>query len=148
MIEVFINNANYFLHNWKSACSPNKKICKNNDPASGLVSVFSGDRTLERLPFLVSNAVPSTSQQQQRWQQLIDMLLSWLGGGELNVVMGPVFDKNADSIVDDFSSFTLVKVKTSLYVIVWNNLKQFWNFAIYGIVAAIFDINQNYKWKE
>ncbi|KAF2368934.1 Type I phosphodiesterase/nucleotide pyrophosphatase/phosphate transferase [Trinorchestia longiramus] len=66
---------------------------------------FSSNSSLGMLPYMVSNAVPSTEQQQLHWQDLMSHLVTrWLGGGSLNLVVGPVFDLDADSIADVFNS--------------------------------------------
>lgn len=66
---------------------------------------FLQDPDLVRVPYMVSNAVPAAPQLVERWSQLVtDLVPSWLAvHGSLNLVLGPVFDADADSHVDDFS---------------------------------------------
>ncbi|KAA0201529.1 hypothetical protein HAZT_HAZT005420, partial [Hyalella azteca] len=81
---------------------------------------FSSDSSQSKIPYMVSNAVPSTEQQQRHWQDLMSHLIArWLGSGSLNVIVGPVFDRNADSHADVFNSTeTFPQLPTVLFAIV------------------------------
>lgn len=69
--------------------------------------MFSSVSDLSRVPYIVSNALPSTEQQQRHWEELMQhLVLRWLGAGQLNLVVGPVYDNNADSIVDNLTNMT------------------------------------------
>lgn len=58
-----------------------------------------------QLPFLLSNALPFSKQLKGRWQELMDFLVKWQHlYGPLNVVTGPVFDYDADSLADDITT--------------------------------------------
>ncbi|KAK7066956.1 ectonucleotide pyrophosphatase phosphodiesterase [Halocaridina rubra] len=63
---------------------------------------FSTDENFAQLPFLISNALPFTHQLAHRWNELrwlVKDLNWWLG--DLNIILGPVFDYNSDTFVDD-----------------------------------------------
>ncbi|XP_045626409.2 venom phosphodiesterase isoform X1 [Procambarus clarkii] len=81
---------------------------------------FSWNASLPRLPFLVSNAVPASKQLIYRWEALLQELVpAWLAlYGPLNLVLGPVFDNNADSLPDDFHNFTIPEVPSHLFSVV------------------------------
>ncbi|XP_042858870.1 venom phosphodiesterase-like [Penaeus japonicus] len=69
---------------------------------------FVQDPELVRVPYMVSNSVPAAPQLAERWSQLVtDLVPAWLGGRDsLNLVVGPVFDSDADSHVDNFTMFS------------------------------------------
>ena len=71
---------------------------------------YSKDTSLARLPYLVSNAVPVSLSLDERWEQLVGQLVpAWLMAlGPLNLVVGTVFDNNADSFPDNFLDFRSV----------------------------------------
>ncbi|XP_068241514.1 ectonucleotide pyrophosphatase/phosphodiesterase family member 3-like [Palaemon carinicauda] len=81
--------------------------------------VMSEYGSLERIPYLVSNAVPLTRQSEERWSKLVNEFIpKWIVvGGPVNVIMGPVFDNNADSHVDDFTDFGIPEVPSDLFVV-------------------------------
>lgn len=91
------------------------KPARCNTRSSSLISLnnfspfpaYSLNSSLARLPYLVSNAVPVSPTLAERWGQLIDQLIpDWVQAwGPLNVVLGPVFDNNADSYPDNFTGF-------------------------------------------
>lgn len=62
-------------------------------------------RGCEELPFLMSNALPLTSQVAGRWRELLSLVGRWsLQHGPINVIAGPVMDYNADSLADDLTT--------------------------------------------
>ncbi|XP_064119927.1 venom phosphodiesterase-like [Macrobrachium nipponense] len=87
--------------------------------------VMSENGSLKRVPYLVSNAVPVTNQSLERWSELMNELIPrWVVvGGPLNVVMGPAFDNDADSHVDDFTGFGIPEVPSDLFVVLTRCLK-------------------------
>ncbi|CAL4075250.1 unnamed protein product, partial [Meganyctiphanes norvegica] len=80
----------------------------------------SKNSTLERVPYVVSNAVPMTSQVSEKWQELlVTKLNSWvMNYGGVNVIAGPIFDNDADSHPDDFTGFGATpEVPSDLFVV-------------------------------
>ena len=63
--------------------------------------MFSTNSSLDRLPYLISNAALSTTQHQESWNNLLTIIQRWISSGELNVIVGPAFDNNADSFIDE-----------------------------------------------
>ncbi|KAL7638831.1 UNVERIFIED_CONTAM: hypothetical protein RMT77_010365 [Armadillidium vulgare] len=58
--------------------------------------------------FIISNSVPFNDQLSKHWNHLTENLIpSWLNGSSsgLNIIIGPAFDKDADSVVDDYNNF-------------------------------------------
>lgn len=55
----------------------------------------------------MSNAVPVSLSLAEHWEQLMEQLVpAWLEAlGPLNLLVGPVFDNNADSFPDNFLNF-------------------------------------------
>lgn len=74
---------------------------------SFLCPEYSKDTSLSRLPYLVSNAVPVSLSLAERWEQLTGQIVpAWLEAlGPINLLVGPVFDNNADSLPDNFLDF-------------------------------------------
>nr|XP_045626408.1 venom phosphodiesterase-like [Procambarus clarkii] len=82
---------------------------------------FSWNTSVPQIPFLVSNAVPASKQLIYRWEALLQELVpAWLAlYGPLNLVLGPVFDNNADSLPDDFHNFIKIpEVPSDLFAVV------------------------------
>ncbi|KAF2355195.1 Type I phosphodiesterase/nucleotide pyrophosphatase/phosphate transferase [Trinorchestia longiramus] len=108
---------------WISDVRLNENItpnCEQYDILSNAIQVplfypgFSSNSSLAKIPYMVSNAVPSTTQQQKHWQDLMGRLvMKWLVGGNLNLVVGPVFDLDSDSNADPFSSTESYPVRPS-----------------------------------
>jgi len=67
---------------------------------------FTANATQEKVPLLLSNALPSSAGLLEPWSGLLSLLEGWLGSSMLHVVMGPVFDADHDSIQDDYTKFT------------------------------------------
>ena len=64
---------------------------------------FSSNSSYLHLPYLITNALLSTAQQQEKWAELMEVHAErWLAFGEINIVAGPVYDWDADSLHDDF----------------------------------------------
>ncbi|XP_069167904.1 venom phosphodiesterase-like isoform X2 [Procambarus clarkii] len=80
---------------------------------------FSWNTSVPQIPFLVSNAVPASRQLIYRWEALLQELVpAWLAlYGPLNLVLGPVFDNNADSLPDDFHNFIIPEVPSHLFYV-------------------------------
>ncbi|KAK4327360.1 hypothetical protein Pmani_002188 [Petrolisthes manimaculis] len=83
--------------------------------------VFSHDEH-KQLPFLLSNALPFSNQLKGRWQELMDFIVKWQQlYGPLNVITGPVFDFDADSLADDITTLSVNKgvvVPTHMFLVV------------------------------
>ncbi|XP_069945241.1 venom phosphodiesterase isoform X1 [Cherax quadricarinatus] len=81
---------------------------------------FSVDESLPPLPFLVSNLVPGSAQLEAPWQVLMEELVpAWLDlYGPLNLLLGPVFDNNADSLPDNLENFSIPEVPSDLFAVV------------------------------
>ncbi|XP_063883864.1 venom phosphodiesterase-like [Scylla paramamosain] len=81
---------------------------------------YSKDASLGRLPYLVSNAVPVSLSLAKHWEQLMDLLVpAWLEAlGPLNLLVGPVFDNNADSFPDNFLDFSSPEVPSDLFAVI------------------------------
>ncbi|KAK7074142.1 hypothetical protein SK128_018583 [Halocaridina rubra] len=62
---------------------------------------------VNRTSHLISNAIPVSQDIKHRWRGLMGTLVpAWLASqGPLNVILGPVFDHNSDSLPDDFAAF-------------------------------------------
>ncbi|XP_050729429.1 venom phosphodiesterase-like [Eriocheir sinensis] len=82
--------------------------------------VYSRNSSFTRIPYLVSNAVPVSPSLEERWVQLVSHLVSgWVQVlGPLNLILGPVFDNNADSYPDDFAGFSFPEVPSDLFAVV------------------------------
>ncbi|CAL4097065.1 unnamed protein product, partial [Meganyctiphanes norvegica] len=116
-----------------SEWSSDPRLTKDNTPScasyDALKNVSMGplfphghskNSSLERVPYLVSNAVPMTSQVSMKWQELlVTKLNSWvMNYGGVNVVAGPIFDNNADSHPDDFTGIgETPEVPSDLFVV-------------------------------
>lgn len=73
-----------------------------------LFTVFAINSTVELVPYLVSNAIAVSATEASRVRELVNQLVSQETkqfGHPINLVMGPVFDYNDDSLPDDFTSF-------------------------------------------
>lgn len=81
---------------------------------------ISQEGTLNRIPYMVSNAVPMNIHQEGLWEWLTEgLVLRWFASqGPLNVVLGPLFDEDADSLVDDFGKFSIPEVPSDMFAVV------------------------------
>ncbi|KAK7083711.1 hypothetical protein SK128_014601 [Halocaridina rubra] len=76
--------------------------------------------SLEHIPFMVSNAIPTSDYLNARWKELVaELIPNWVvSQGPLNVIMGPLFDNDADSHVDNFTQFSTPEVPSDLFAVV------------------------------
>nr|XP_053627665.1 venom phosphodiesterase-like [Cherax quadricarinatus] len=86
-----------------ATCSSYHTVTSYNVTAQPLFPPeFSSRRENQNLSYLITNAVPFTSQLTQRWQQLINFIGIWMQMyGTLNIISGPVFDYDADTLADN-----------------------------------------------
>ncbi|CAL4072109.1 unnamed protein product, partial [Meganyctiphanes norvegica] len=75
-----------------------------------------------RASYLISNAVPVTTQLAERWHQLRQYVATWAETyGALNVISGPVFDYDADTFVDNLHDLRYskggLKVPTHMFLV-------------------------------
>ncbi|XP_068246161.1 venom phosphodiesterase 2-like isoform X2 [Palaemon carinicauda] len=81
---------------------------------------LSKEGSLSRVPYMVSNAVPMNIHQAGIWEWLTEgLVLRWFASqGPLNVVVGPLFDSDANSLVDDFRMFGIPEIPSDMFAVV------------------------------
>ena len=76
-------------------------LFNKNTTSPFILPGLSFNSSLENVPYVISNALPTNSNHSKRWDELMTKLLpGWLADDDLNVIVGPVYDNNTDSIVD------------------------------------------------
>ncbi|XP_047487509.1 ectonucleotide pyrophosphatase/phosphodiesterase family member 3-like [Penaeus chinensis] len=81
---------------------------------------FSRNTSLPEVPFLTSNALAMSPSLAKRWKGLLEELVpAWVSAhGTLNVVLGPIFDNDTDSLLDDISRLRSPDIPSDLFAIV------------------------------
>lgn len=81
---------------------------------------FSRNASLPEVPFLTSNALAMSPSLARRWKGLLEELVpAWVSAhGTLNVVLGPVFDNDTDSLLDDISRLRSPEIPSDLFALV------------------------------
>ncbi|XP_069938908.1 venom phosphodiesterase-like isoform X2 [Cherax quadricarinatus] len=106
-----------------ATCSSYHTVTSYNVTAQPLFPPeFSSRRENQNLSYLITNAVPFTSQLTQRWQQLINFIGIWMQMyGTLNIISGPVFDYDADTLADNMLNLSQSRglvVPTHMFMVV------------------------------
>ena len=69
-------------------------------------SGFSSNEINGQIAYLTSNAVRISEVLHQRWEGLIQLITQWNRRyRDLNVILGPVFDHNRDTLANDLPTF-------------------------------------------
>jgi len=93
-----------------TTCAANNLSITEQDPNAVMAHLFpprfARDESLQQVPFLLTNALPSTTNKLENWRSFTDLIETWLGTSQLNIVLGPVFDRDYNSNKDDYTSFT------------------------------------------
>ncbi|XP_071548743.1 venom phosphodiesterase-like isoform X2 [Panulirus ornatus] len=80
---------------------------------------YSMSNELSNIPYMVSNAVPLSKQLAANWKNLLrNLVLRWQNFSPLNVVLGPVFDKDADSHPDNINPSGTPDIVSHLFAVV------------------------------